>query len=179
MQPNQGQPPSAIKGTDIAVVAAKRNDLSSSGGPLSPLPVVPPRTEFVYEAMFQLGPTQTLGQGPLGERRMVPILGGRFEGPRLKGTVLPGGADRQLIRQDGARLLDALYELQADDGAVITVHNRVLLDTRPDGSPYAFSNIDITAPDGPHGWLNHLIFVGTLHPMRPEPSVLVRVYHLA
>ncbi len=152
---------------------------SSSGGPLSPLPIVSPRTEFVYEAIFDLAPTRTLGQGPLGERRIVPILGGRFEGPRIKGTVLPGGADRQLIRKDSVRLLDALYELQADDGAVITVHNHVLIDPRPDGSAYGFSHIGIVAPEGPHDWLNHLVFVGSLHPMRPEPRVLVRVFHLA
>ena len=155
-----------------------QNDPSADYIPLSPVPIVPPRTAFVYEAVFDLAPTQMLGQGPLGERRIVPILGGRFQGPRIRGTVLPGGADRQLVRADGARLLDALYELQTDDGAVITVHNRVLLDTRPDGSPYGLSNIDITAPEGPHGWLNHLVFVGNLHSLRPEPRVLVRVFHL-
>jgi Protein of unknown function (DUF3237) len=148
-------------------------------GPLSTIPMVLPKTEFVYEAIFDLDPTLMLGQGPLGERRMVPITGGVFEGPRIKGKVLPGGADRQLVRKDGVRMLDALYELQTDDGAVLTIHNKVLIHPRPDGTSYTFSKIDITAPEGPHNWLNQLVFVGTLHSLRPKPQVLIRVYSLA
>ncbi len=157
---------------------AAAEDAPSTGGPLSEIPIVLPRTELVYEAIFDLEPVMILGQGPLGERRIVPISGGVFAGPRIKGKVVPGGADRQLIRRDGAHMLNALYALQADDGAVITVNNRVLIDKRPDGTSYAFSNIDITAPEGAHDWLNHLVFVGTLHSMAPQPKVLIRVYSL-
>jgi hypothetical protein len=152
-------------------------DSQSPNGPLSEIPVVLPKTEFVYEGLFDLEPVMMLGQGPLGERRIIPIAGGVFAGPRLKGKILPG-ADRQLVRKDGAKMLNALYELQTDDGAVITVNNRVLIDKRPDGTPYVFSNIDITAPEGPYDWLNHLVFVGTLHGMAPKPKVLIRVYSL-
>ncbi|CAN1554137.1 Uncharacterised protein family UPF0311 [Rhabdaerophilaceae bacterium] len=168
--------------TTLAAGAGTTSVLAqATGGPLSPtIPIVLPKTEFVYEAIFDLEPTLELGQGPLGQRRIVPITGGIFQGPRIKGTVLPhGGADRQLIRKDGARLLDALYELKADDGAIITVNNRVTIVPRPDGSSYAFSKIDVTAPEGPHDWLNRLVFVGTLHSLRPEPKVLIRVYSLA
>jgi hypothetical protein len=143
------------------------------------VPLTLPRTEFVYEAIFDLAPTMMLGEGPLGERRIVPILGGRFEGPRLRGTVLPGGADRQLVRKDGVRKLDALYELQTEDGAVITVRNQVTIDPGQGGGPeYRFSTLELTAPEGPHGWLNRRVFVGTLHSLRPAPQVLIRVYQL-
>ena len=147
-------------------------------GPLSPLPILLPQTEFVYEAIFDLDPALHIGEGPMGERRLVPITGGVFAGPRIQGTVLPGGADRQLFRKDGARMLSALYELKTDDGAIITVNNRVLIDKRADGNRYAFSNIDIIAPEGPHDWLNHLVFVGTLDSMSPQPKVLIRVFSL-
>jgi hypothetical protein len=157
---------------------AAAQDSQLSNGPLSEFPIVLPKSEFVYEALFDLEPVMMLGQGPLGERRIIPIVGGVFAGPRIKGKVLPGGADRQLVRKDGAKILNALYELQTDDGAVVTVNNRVLIDKRPDGTPYVFSNIDITAPEGPHDWLNHLVFVGTLHGMAPKPQVLIRVYSL-
>ena len=104
--------------------------------------------------------------------------GGSFEGPNIRGTVLPGGADRQLIRKDGVRQLDALYELQADDGAVITVRNRVLIDDQGSGRPrYAFSTLEITAPEGPHAWLNRGVYVGTLDSLRPQrAAVLIRVF---
>ena len=49
------------------------------------IPLVLPRTEFVYEAVAELSPSMALGTGPLGERRMVPITGGTFEGPGLRG----------------------------------------------------------------------------------------------
>jgi Protein of unknown function (DUF3237) len=115
--------------------AAAAEETPLPNGPLSEIPIVLPRTEFVYEAVFDLEPVMMLGQGPLGERRIIPISGGVFAGPRIKGKVVPGGADRQLIRGDGAHMLNALYELQADDGAVITVNNRVLIDKRLDGTP--------------------------------------------
>lgn len=145
------------------------------------VPLRLPTTEFVYEALVELGQGfLKLGRGPLGERTIVPITGGRFHGPRLKGIVLNGGADRQLVRADGATLLNALYELQTDDGAIITVNNRALVTMRPDGAAYAFSQLDITAPEGPHAWLNHLVFVGDLHFDRAHPqAVLIRVYSLS
>jgi hypothetical protein len=145
-------------------------------------PLVLPTTELVYEALFDLAPTLQLGHSPFGDRRMVPITGGRFEGPGLRGKVLAGGADRQLVRSDGAVSLDATYELQTDDGVVISVRNRVL--TRqpkepPNAPRYAFSTIDIVAPDGKYGWLNDWAYVGTLHGLRPRPNVLIRVYKVA
>jgi hypothetical protein len=142
------------------------------------VPLVLPRTEFVYGAVVEIAPTVMLGDSPLGERRIVPITGGAFEGPNIRGKVLPGGADRQLTRKDGVRRLDALYEMQTDDGAVITVRNQVLIDPgRGGGADYRFSTLDITAPEGPHAWLNRLVFVGTLHSLRPgREAVLVRVF---
>jgi hypothetical protein len=145
--------------------------------PLSTAPLQLPATEFTYEALVELEPLIALGRSPLGERRMVPITGGVFQGPRIKGTVLGGGADRQLVRSDGMLLLNALYELKADDGAIITVNNRVTIDTQTGQSPYAFSTLEFTAPEGPHAWLNRGVFVGTLHPLPPERhAVLIRVY---
>ncbi|AWV20740.1 Hypothetical protein HVIM_04097 (plasmid) [Roseomonas mucosa] len=144
------------------------------------IPMAPPRTEFIYEAICDLSPTLALGNSPLGERRMVPITGGEFRGPRLRGKVLPGGADRQLVRRDGVRQLNALYELQTEDGAVITVNNHVTVDNPPGGPRYAFSVLDITAPEGPHGWLNKGVYVGTLDSLRPaRTAVLIRVFRLA
>ena len=141
------------------------------------VPLVLPRTEFVYEAICDLAPTMVPGDSPLGERRMVPITGGTFEGPRIRGTVLAGGADRQLVRKDGVRQLDALYELRAEDGAVITVRNRVLVDDPPGGPRYAFSTLEITAPEGPHAWLNRGVCVGTLDSLRPaRAAVCIRVF---
>ena len=140
-----------------------------------------PATTLAWEALVAIGPRQTLGRSPLGERFLIPILGGEFKGTinghALQGKVLPGGADRQLWRSDGVRELDALYEMQMDDGAVLTIRNRVLIDDPAGGERYAFSQVKVTAPEGSHGWLNRRVFVGTLHPQPPETaSVLIRVW---
>jgi hypothetical protein len=127
-----------------------------------------PTLQPAWEAVVDIGPRRSLGRSPLGERFIIDILGGSFEGPRLKGLVLPGGADRQLLRPDGAKLLDALYEMQTDDGHVLTVHNQVVIDeAAPDGR-YARSTVRVTAPAGPHEWLNRRVFVGTLQGLMPE-----------
>jgi hypothetical protein len=145
------------------------------------IPMVIPHTEFVYEAIVDLEPTLALGPSPYGERRMVPIVGGTFEGPGLRGKVMAGGADRQLVRRDGATALDAIYELQTHDGVVISIRNRVL--SRPLKAPatgrYARSTIDIVAPDGPYGWLNDHVYVGTLDSLRPaRNAVVIRVFRV-
>ena len=46
-------------------------------------------------------PPQQLGTVPHGIRSIVPVTGGSFEGPRLRGKVLPGGGDWLLLRPDG------------------------------------------------------------------------------
>jgi hypothetical protein len=168
----------ALAGGAGGVTAALADDAAVP--PLAPeIRLVPPATEFTYEAIVDIAPTVAIGAAPLGMRAMVPILGGQFAGPRLRGKVLPGGADRQLLRADGVKLLDALYELQADDGAVITVRNRVLIDAPPGGPRYAFSMLEITAPEGPHAWLNRGVFVGTLHGLMPQrQAVLIRVFRV-
>jgi hypothetical protein len=141
------------------------------------IPVVLPRTEFVYESIVDLSPSVSLGASPFGERFMVPIVGGTFEGPGLRGTVMAGGADRQLLRRDGAKNLDAIYELRTDDGVVISVRNNVLSRTPKDAPRYVFSTLQITAPEGKYGWLNDFVYVGTMNSLRPErEAVVIRVY---
>ncbi len=146
-------------------------------------PAVAPQARLLLEAAVTVAPRQDLGHAPTGERFIIPITGGCFWGGAgfegLSGQVLPGGADRQLLRPDGIKELDALYEMQHDDGTVLTIHNRVTIDAPADGSRYAFSHVKVTAPEGPHAWLNRRVFVGTLHGLPPEQqAVLIRVWLL-
>ncbi|MEY3612045.1 MAG: hypothetical protein RJB14_1767 [Pseudomonadota bacterium] len=138
-----------------------------------------PGFKLAYEAVVDIAPRQDLGASPLGERFIVPILGGHFEGERLSGRVLPGGADRQLLRPDGVKELDALYEMRTDDGCVITVRNRVLIDEQAEGGRYARSVVRLQASHPRYEWLQKRVFVGTLESLRPERSaVKIRVFEL-
>lgn len=148
----------------------------------SRFPPLYPQFAIALEVLAEVGETIEAGPGPYGGRRIVPITGGAFRGPGIAGRVLPGGADRQTIRADGVRQLDAIYELQADDGAILMVRNQVLIDavSPPEGyDRYARSVVQVNAPDGPHGWLNRRILVGTLDSLRPaEPRVFLRFFIL-
>jgi hypothetical protein len=66
-----------------------------------------------------VGGGQKIGPVPHGTRTTVPIGGGNFEGPRLRGKVLPGGGDWTLLRGDGVLELDLRLTLETDDGALI------------------------------------------------------------
>jgi hypothetical protein len=66
-----------------------------------------------------LDPPRRIGAVPLGTRVTVPIATGSFEGPRLRGRVLPGGADWTLLRSDGVLELDLRVTLETDDGALV------------------------------------------------------------
>lgn len=116
----------------------------------------------------------------MGERYIIPITGGTFDGPMgLRGTVLPGGADRQLWRSDGVRELDALYEMQHEDGSVFTIHNQVTIHEEADKPRYAFSHVRVKAAEGPHAWLNQRVFIGTIHTLPlGSNAVVVRVWML-
>src|SRR5512137_2080506 len=77
------------------------------------------RTTLLFTVTFTTAPPQMLGKTPLGDRRVVVVTGGSFEGPRLRGTVEPGGTDWSLARPDGALQLDVRLCLKTDDGALI------------------------------------------------------------
>ncbi len=141
-----------------------------------------PAAGLLWQAVVDIGERESLGAGPLGQRFIVPILGGEvWGGPgheALRGRVRPGGADRQLLRADGVKELDAQYELELDDGTVLGVHNRVLLDESRQPR-YARSQVQLSAPSGPWAWLNRRCFVGALQSLRPQAqAVRVSVFVL-
>jgi len=132
------------------------------------------RLESIFRATITLAPPQELGEAPLGRRRIIPITGGRVEGARLRGTVLPGGADWQIVRADGVADLDARYTVQSDDGALIYVRNRGLRHAAPEVLERLARGEDVdpsryymrTHPwfetgDARYAWLNRMICVGT------------------
>jgi Protein of unknown function (DUF3237) len=82
------------------------------------------RTQLLMTLQVTVGPVLDVGASPHGTRRVAPIAGGTFEGPRLRGTVLPGGsADWLLLRADGVLELDLRATLSTDDGALISMRS--------------------------------------------------------
>lgn len=75
--------------------------------------------EPLFTLRAELGPRRDAGPGPIGRRSYNAVARGSFEGPRLRGEVLPGSADWMLVRPDGTMVVDARAVLLTDDGAVI------------------------------------------------------------
>ena len=80
----------------------------------------PPGLEFLFTLTAEVGDIVTMGAAPLGERRVVQITGGTFEGPQVRGEVI-GGADWQIVRSDGTIELDARYAIKETRGGIVQV----------------------------------------------------------
>lgn len=85
---------------------------------------IQPRLELIGRCRADLGEPLELGQTPWGRRRIIPIVGGEFDGPRVSGTILSGGADWQVVHEDGMAAIDTRYTLRTHDQALISVATR-------------------------------------------------------
>jgi hypothetical protein len=112
------------------------------------------------------------GGTPYGERRIINITGGKVSGARLTGRILPGGADWQIIRADGAADIKARYTIEDADGALILVHSEGLRHGPPeviarlgrgeavDPALYYFRTVMRFETAAPAlGWLNKLLAI--------------------
>ena len=140
--------------------------------PSTPAPL---QTEFVYEAIVEIGSWVDVGEAPSGHRRYIPITGGTFRGDRIQGVVLPGGADWQTERPDGVTEVDALYSMKCDDGTVLIVHNSGII---AEGGKYLRTSPHVEAPKGPHDWLNRSFFLGSIAGGPRPGTVAIRVFRV-
>ena len=124
-----------------------------------------PQLEFALQLKVTLGDAYTCGETQHGQRTIIPITGGTFEGPAIKGTIINGGADYQLNnRATGRTELEAIYCIKTDDGVNIHVRNRGIINSGKDeqGNPtfYFKAAPQFEAPvDSKYAWLNNAIFV--------------------
>jgi hypothetical protein len=142
-------------------------------------PIAPLQTEFVLEARVNCDPLVVVGDSQRGKRQLIPITGGEFSGPSINGKVLPGGADWQLVRRDGALEIEARYTIQTHDGVNISVCNRGIALYPPAAEVvYVRTVPEFEAPvNSAYAWLNKAIFVGTVIPISRQPLVVqVRVF---
>ena len=156
----------------LAVVATLFSAYSRAESPVPPAPL---QSEFVYEAVVEISAAIEIGATPGGTRRYIPITGGTFEGAKIRGTILPGGADWQTSRADGVTELDALYSMRADDGTVIIVRNTGVIVA---GGAYMRTAPRFDAPAGPHAWLNEAQFVGSVTGGPRPGTVIIRVFRV-
>lgn len=128
--------------------------------------------EPIFTIHAELEAIMNLGQTPYGERRIIGISGGTVRGPRLTGRILPGGADWQIIRADGAADIQARYTIESDAGARILVSSDGLRHGPPDvmerlargdsidpGQYYFRTAMRFETADASLDWLNRILAV--------------------
>jgi len=116
-----------LKAVAASVVAGATSALTEyvqTAGADDHLPIVSGRdrdmnSRPLMTVRIAAAPPQKLGTVPHGIRSIVPVTGGDFDGPRLRGMVLPGGGDWLLLRSDGVLELDLRVTLETDDHALI------------------------------------------------------------
>lgn len=127
----------------------------------------------IFTIHSPLGAIQKLGNTPYGERRIIDIHGGTVEGAKLKGKVLPGGADWQIVRADGVVHLQARYTLETESGGKILVDaegyrhgpaevmERLARDETVDPALYYFRTfMRFETSDPEAAWLNRILAIG-------------------
>lgn len=146
-----------------------------------------PELKLLYQCVVHVAEPLVVGHSYAGVRRIIDITGGSFAGPRLSGKVLAGGADWQVIRDDGITDLEAKYTLKTDDGALIyvinwglrhgpeAVMNRLKAGEDVDPREYYFRCVPrFETGDERYAWLHGLVCVGT--GARKADKVLLNMY---
>ena len=141
-------------------------------------------TRLLMVMHVNVAPALNVGAVPYGSRRLAPVSGGTFEGPRLRGTILSGSsADWLLLRSDGVLELDLRCTLRTDDGALILMRSLGLRHGPPeviaaigrgetvDPSTYYFRTLPRFETAHPaYSFLNRLIAVAS-GDRRPEGPI--------
>jgi len=148
-------------------------------------------SELVMQINVQLGPREDMGKSADGQRINYPIISGTFTGKGMQGTVVPGGADMSVTREDGVTLINALYRLKTADGQVIIIDNPGIWRLNESGLAKKARGLELrdmkesdfycrTTPrfktqPGKDAWLSDYVFVGTIDGIS-EHEVLISVY---
>ena len=127
----------------------------------------------LFDISITVDPPHDLGPTPMGTRRIVPVTGGSFTGPRLRGTVMTNAAaDWIILRADGSVLLDVRLTLKTDDDALIYMNYRGIRHSTPevaqslargevvDPAEYYFRTTPVLETgSSKYAWLNNIICV--------------------
>ena len=127
-----------------------------------------PKLEYLMTYRAELKPPVDIGPTPSGVRQIFDVTGGSFEGPRLKGSIVPSGGDWLLVGNDGVGRLDVRATFDTHDGARIYVRYYGVLvphekmgrgDEMQYGETYFMTQPRFETGDARYAWLNSTVAV--------------------
>ena len=136
----------------VAVALTAAGSIAFAQKPASP---PAPGFEYLGSMQVQTGTRTVVENGPQGTRTIVQILGGRFEGPRLKASVQVPAGDWITNRADGSYKLDVRLTMKTDDGALILVTYNGIGQTTSAGASLRAAPLFETG-DARYAWLTRL-----------------------
>jgi hypothetical protein len=146
--------------------------------------------EHVFDYRALLKPPVAIGKGPFGNRVFYEVRTGELSGPALSGEVLSGGGDWALIGDDGWARLDVRGQARTDDGALLYISYRGLLEPSPavaramsGGGETGFEDqyfrisLPVESADPRYGWLTQSALLGRGR-ICPGPGVEYEVFRV-
>jgi hypothetical protein len=138
-----------------------------------PLALAPLRSRIVCRVDSELEPPLEWAPTAAGQRRVIGLAGGTFDGPLMSGEILPGGADWQILQPDGTAIVEARYTLrERHAGELILVNSRGVRtgppevlealrrgETRDPDEYYFRTAVTLEAGPGDYAWVNRALFV--------------------
>lgn len=180
----------ALYGLSMATSANAQEKASTDKLPGIAIAPKVPQLEFFYEARVKLGELSTVGVYNGYERGVLELVGGTFEGPKIRGKVLPTNRDWPVWYGNGVRQTDVAYVFQTEDGVhlFVTAEGYRYDPAAMKGVSKAAEPVDsnrlrvfirIQAPDNsPYAWVNHNLFVGVAGASGADRTATLRVYRI-
>ncbi|MET0813540.1 MAG: DUF3237 family protein [Microbacterium sp.] len=132
-----------------------------------------PDLRRVFDVEVIVGTPVDHGVTSAGHRRVVPILGGSISGG-LAAVIEAGGADWQIIRDDGAIEIDSRYTARTDDGHLVYIKVAGIRSGRPEVLQSLLAGAEVSPHDyyfrtvcslesssEELSWLQHSLFVAS------------------
>jgi hypothetical protein len=149
------------------------------------------RSQLLFDMQAEVRERYSIENTPRGTRLNVSVAGGTFTGPKLKGTILPGGGDFAIVRPDGVVEIDVRITLRADDGQHIYMTYRGLNTQRAESAQRIQRGEAVSATEryfritpyfetsaAQYAWLNNIVSVGVWTHSDPGRTIAYRVYEI-
>ncbi len=135
---------------------------------------VAPGLEYIASLKVNIGKPIVIGETVNGTRRVIPITGGKVQGPKLNGEIMSVGADWQVVNEDFTRTdLEALYQIRTNDSVLIFIRNKGIRTSSPEVGKKLATGISVNsdqyyfraAPvfEAPaksnYQWMNNALFI--------------------